>query len=237
MKMKKLFCWSVFLLLSLWVVGACASSYTIATTERLSYEWVVPSWDVVSDSANGPALTTAGITSDTDAGSVITFGGGNLGTAGQCQYNAWRFDADGGSTGDDIVYIHWLVPTNQNYVADGARLDVYWSYIDAETDGDTVVFDMAVNAIQAAAVSTTGTGDDIDTAGTAYTETNTIVANAGGIEGALLKTTLNFEVEDIAAGDWVTIKFWVDESASALASGKTVNIHKFVIKWGADNAE
>ena len=173
-------------------------TFTGGQTRRL----LIPVEDVELDSGSAPTL-------------------GQNGTAAQSQFPSLEFDADAGATGDDIVYIEWVAPAG--YVADSLRVNVYWSYDTAETDGDDVVFDMAVNAIAA--------GEVLDAAGTAFTEEDTDIVNADTTVGMLFITQLNPEVEDIVVNDYVNIKFWVDESASDLNASATCDIHYFELEW------
>lgn len=150
----------------------------------------------------------------------------DLGSDGTARINAWSFDGNG-ANGDDLVYLNWRVP--DGYVADSARLNIGWSYSNAETDNDDVVFDMTVKAV-APGTAAAG-GEAWNAAGTAFTEGDTNITNGDGDEGKLIVTQLDFEVADIAVDDLVIIKFWVDESESDLDASGTLDVHFFEIEW------
>ena len=143
----------------------------------------------------------------------------SVGTDGQAVFDALNFDATG-SDGDDLVFINWVVP--DGYTADSATLNVYWSYSDAEDAADDIEIDGTVNAVAA--------GEALDAAGTAM---DAVAATMSGDtdNDKLIKTTLDIEVEDIAVGDIVNIMFFVDESASELASSGTADVHYFEIEY------
>lgn len=136
------------------------------------------------------------------------------GTDGQAQVGALSFDADGGSTGDDLAFINWVVP--DGYIADSARLNVYYTFSTAEDAADEAQFDFAVNAVAA--------GEAVDAAGTALADQATVIADASADNGKVHVTQYNIEVEDIAVNDLVTILVSVDESASALANSGTLDV-------------
>ena len=144
-----------------------------------------------------------------------------VGTNGQAVFPALQFDADGGATGDDIAYIHWVVPAG--YVVDSARLNVYWSFSTAEDETDEAQFDFTVNAA--------GEGEAMDAAGTALADQTTVVADASADNGKMFKEQYNIEVETIAVGDLVTIEVTVDESASTLANSGTLDVTYFEVLW------
>lgn len=144
-----------------------------------------------------------------------------IGTDGQAVFDVLTFDADGGSTGDDIAYYSWVVPPG--YVTDSARLNVYYSFSDAEDAADEAQFDFAVNAVAA--------GETMDAAGTALADQTTVVSDASADNGKLHKTQYNIEVEDIVIGDLVTIEIAVDESASALSASGTLDVSYFEIEY------
>ncbi len=133
--------------------------------------------------------------------------------------NVWqvlRFDGDGGSTGDNHVYIPWHVP--DGYVTDSGRLNFMWSCESAETAGDAAVFNLNVLAV--------ASSESVDAAVTAAT-TNTDVQWSGTAD-LRFTTQINFEVVDIAVDDVVYLDFSVDESASAFSD--TIDIHNFEIE-------
>lgn len=144
------------------------------------------------------------------AKATITGGTGNT-------WEALQFDADGGATGDDIVYFKWKVPSG--YVADSGRLKVQWSCESAETATDAAVFDLQYLPI--------APGEVVDAAATDISAVSD--ATWAGTADVLMETSVNFETTAIAVGDIVYFKFWVDEDASAFTD--TVDIHAFVIEW------
>ncbi|KPK42747.1 MAG: hypothetical protein AMJ65_07175 [Phycisphaerae bacterium SG8_4] len=144
-----------------------------------------------------------------------------IGTDGQANISALAFDADGGSTGDDIAFLNWTVP--DGYVADSARLNVWYSFSTAEDAADEAQFDFTVQACAA--------GEALDAAGTALADQTTVIAAGNTDNGKLHITQYNIEVEDIAVDDLVIIMVTVDESASALANSGTLDVHKFVIEY------
>ncbi len=134
--------------------------------------------------------------------------------------NVWeclQFDADGGTTGDDLCYIKWHVP--DGYVTDSARLNVVWSCESAETSGDTLTIDGAVLS-----VSSGGSVDAATTGMTAVVDTQWT-----GSADLVFTTQLSIEVTTVAVDDLVYITFFVDETASAFAD--TIDVHKLEIEW------
>lgn len=146
---------------------------------------------------------------------------GAVGTDGQCNVSALKFDADGGATGDDIAYISWLVP--DGYVVDSARLNVCYTFSAAEDAADEAQFDFTVNAVAA--------GETIDAAGTALANQTTVIADASTDNGKLHITQYNIEVEDIAVDDLVTVQILVDENVSALAASGTLDVLYLEIEY------
>lgn len=145
----------------------------------------------------------------------------DTGTDGQTNISVIAFDADGGSSGDDIAFFSWLVP--DGYVADSARLNVAYTFSTAEDAADEAQFDFTVNAV--------GAGEALDAAGTALADQSTVVGDASADNGKLHITQYNIEVEDIAVDDLVTIMVAVDESASALANSGTLDVLYFEIEY------
>lgn len=143
------------------------------------------------------------------------------GTDGQANISVIAFDADGGSTGDDLAYISWLVP--DGYVVDSARLNVAYTFSTAEDAADEAQFDFTVNAVAA--------GETLDAAGTALADQATVVTDASADNGKLFISQYNIEVEAIAVDDLVTIEIAVDESASALANSGTLDVLYFEIEY------
>lgn len=144
-----------------------------------------------------------------------------FGTDGQTQIGALSFDADGGSTGDDIAFISWAVP--DGYVTDSARLNVAYTFDTAEDAADESQFDFAVNAAAA--------GEALDAAGTALADQATVIADASTGAGKLYITQYNIEVEEIAVDDLVTIKIAIDESASAMSASGTLDVLYLEIEY------
>ncbi len=145
----------------------------------------------------------------------------SIGTTAQAQFDTLGFDANPDATGDDFVFINWVVPAG--YVADSGDLHVYWSHSNAEDAADEIDIDGTVNAV--------APGESLDVAGTAMTAVTSVIADASTNAGKLVKTSLDIEVEDIAVGDLVCIMFFVDESASLLAASGTADVHYFEITY------
>ncbi len=166
-------------------------------------------------------------------GNVIPDGSNPAGTIAAAGTNAqsllwnWQFDADGGTNGDDIVFLRWNVP--DGYVTDSLRLNVGWSFSDAETNDDDVVFDMTVLAV-AQGTAAAG-GDAWDAAGTVFTQGDTNLDAGAADNDKLIVTQLNPEVLTIAVDDTVIIMFWVDETASDLTASGTCDVHFFEMEW------
>lgn len=124
------------------------------------------------------------------------------------QGTAFAFDADGGSTGDDIVYLTFPVPAN--YQTDSLSIKLFWYHLDDDGGAtDSVCFDATAQSV--------AHGEDLFAAGTAMDAVYTMCTAS---DSALYVTTVNPEVETITIDDLVTIKLWVDESASQLDSGE-----------------
>jgi len=162
---------------------------------------------VILDGAAPPALTTAG--TDGVAGKNIP---------------VWAFQANAGA--DDIVTLVWNVP--DGYKTDSARLNIGWSFSDAETNDDDVTFDFAITSC--AQGTAAAAGDAWDVAGTAFTEGDTNI-DTGADADKLMVTQLNIEELTIEVDDTVLISFWVDASASDLTASETCDIHFFEIEW------
>lgn len=162
---------------------------------------------VVLDGTAPPSLTDVG----TDG-----VGGKNM--------PAWAFEGDAGA--NDLVTLVWNVP--DGYIANSGRLNVGWSYSDAETNDDDVVFDMAVTAT--AQGTAAAAGEAWDVAGTAFGEGDTNI-DTGADSDKLIVTQLNFEVLDIAVDDTVLITFWVNAATTDLDASGTCDVHFFEIEW------
>lgn len=142
------------------------------------------------------------------------------GTDAQCNISALQFAATGAAD-DDICYISWLVP--DGYVTDSARLNVCYTFSDAEDEADEAQFDFAVNAVAA--------GETLDAAGTALADQTTVITDGTADNGKLHTTQYNIEVEDIAVDDLVTVEVAVDNSASALANSGTLDVLYLEIEY------
>jgi hypothetical protein len=178
------------------------ASSGVVFTQGQTRKVLIPVEDVELDGANPPTLAQNG----TNAQFVVP---------------SLEFDADGGGTGDDIAYIHWVVP--DGYVVDSARLNVYFSHDGAENAADECQFDFTVNAVAA--------GETLDAAGTGLVDQTTVIADASASNGTLIINQYNIEVEDIAVDDFVTIEVVVDEDQSQMDASGTLDIHYFEIEW------
>jgi len=147
----------------------------------------------------------------------------DVGTDAQANISALQFAATGAAD-DDICYISWLVP--DGYVVDSARLNVCYTFSDAEDAADEAQFDFAVNAVAA--------GETLDAAGTALADQMTVITDASTGQGKLYITQYNIEVEAIAVDDLVTIEIAVDNSASALANSGTLDVLYLEIEYESD---
>lgn len=119
-------------------------------------------------------------------------------------YVVYGFDADGGSTGDDYAHLKFPIPAQ--YETDTAEIVLYWFHLD--DNGATTDSVEWIGTCQAI-----GEGEDLYAAGTALTA---VYEMCSASDSALYMTTLNIEVETIAAGDLVELKIGVDESDSQL---------------------
>lgn len=166
--------------------------------EENEWGWWVP---VSADSGASVVLRgTGGWALDSSAPPSVAVQG--------AQMLVFGFDADGGSTGDDVVYLSFPIPAQ--YETDSLRIDLYWFHLDDNgAAADTVTWDGTAQAA--------GEGEDLFAAGTAMAAVTEVCTAA---DSALYITTLNPEVETITAADLVTIKLWCDESASSLDSGE-----------------
>lgn len=148
-----------------------------------------------------------------------------LGTAGQSQISVLNFDGYS-SDSDDIAYLHLVVPTD--YKVDSMRIDLVWTHTDSDNGTETVTWIATANAVQPNA----STLEAFDAAGTSITATLTKALTATSA-GKVYKNTLNPEVEDIAAGDLLTIKLTLDASETAIDSGEHVQLIGALIRWDA----
>ena len=145
----------------------------------------------------------------------------DIGTSAQAQFDTLGFDTNPNGTGDDWVFINWIVPAG--YVTDSADLHVYWSHSTAEDLADECSIDGTVNAV--------APGEALDGAGTGMTLVASVIADASASAGTLIKTSLDIEVEDIVIGDLVCIGFFFDESACLMAASGTADVHYFEITY------
>lgn len=151
-----------------------------------------------------------------------------LGTSAQSQVRVLNFDAAAADS-DDHAYLSFVMP--QDYRADSATIELIWTHTDADNSTETVTWIAAVNAVEPSAA----TLESFDAAGTAITSTLTqelTAASAGKVE----KNILNIEVEDIAAGDLVTLKLTLDASATGLDTGEHVQLIGAELRYSVNNA-
>lgn len=118
------------------------------------------------------------------------------------------FDADGGSTGDDVVYLTFPIPAN--YAVDSLSIKLFFYHLDDNGGAtDAIVWDGTFQAV--------GSNEDLFAAGTAMDAVSTTCTNADSV---LYIATLNPEVETVDINDLCTLKLWCDESACSLDSGE-----------------
>lgn len=176
--------------------------------EENEWSWWMP---VAADSGKAMLQGIGGWALDGSAPPNVTVQGGHI--------LAFGFDADGGSTGDDVVYLTFPIPAQ--YETDSLRLDLYWFHLDDNgAITDAVSWDGTAQAV--------GTGEDLFAAGSAITA---VATTCTASDTALYITTLNPEVETIAAGDLVTIKLWCDESACSLDSGERAYLIGILVRF------
>lgn len=168
-------------------------------------------------SANDGWVASGGWTFDTSNPPSVEV----VGTAGTGQIKTFIFDADGGSTGDDICYLSFVVP--DDYETDSMELYVYFFHLDDNGGAtDTVAFDGTVQAV--------AEGEDLFAAGTGMTVAYETCAQS---DSALYVLNIDPEVEVITAGDHLTIQLFVDESASQLDSGEHVHLIGVLVEYEA----
>lgn len=175
-----------------------------------------------------PWVSTAGQTksviytiTDVELDGTVSPGVTSIGTTAQARFDTLGFDSDTGVTGDNWVFINWIVPAG--YITDSADLHVYWTHSNAEDAADEITIDGTVNAIAA--------GEAIDAVGTGMAAVASVIADASASAGKMVKTSLDIEVEEIVIGDLVCIGFFVDESASLMAASGTADVHYFEITY------
>jgi len=155
------------------------------------------------------SLTTTGVQG---SGGWFLPSANSAGVTNQNFFRTLTFDADGGTTGDDIAYLTFVCP--DDYETDSMELYLYWFHLDDDgAAADEVTFDGTVNAIADA--------EDCLGAGTGMTAVADVAASS---DSALYIVNLDPEVETITAGDLVVIQIFVDESASSLDSGELVRL-------------
>lgn len=131
---------------------------------------------------------------------------------------AWGFEADGSGT-DDQVFLTFPVP--QDYEPDTGDIYLYWFHLDDDgAAADGVTWDGTVQAV--------GEGEDLFAAGTGMTAVEEICAQS---DSALYITGLDIEVEDIAAGDLLTLTIFCDVSASELDAGENAHLIGVMFRW------
>ena len=168
-------------------------------------------------------LTGNAVTVDDSVGPTF----GVIGTSARSQVNVWGFDANPNAGTDDHVYLRWRVP--DGYKTDSAKLNITFSYSDAETDGDDVDFDFTVKVLTPGSGAAGGTY--WDAVGVAGDHVDVDLVNGDGDEGTLMEQQINIEITAIAVDDEILIDFWVDEDQCDLATSGTVDIHVFEIEW------
>jgi hypothetical protein len=168
-----------------------------------------------------------GVPGDDSTGGAWALDGTNpptvelFGTDGSCVMWTLGFDADGGSSGDDVAYLTFPCP--DDYETDSMELYFYWLHLDDNgATTDSVEWVGAVNAV--------ADGEDIMAAGTAMTA---VYDMASAADSALYIVNLDPEVEAIVAGDLITIEISVDESDSQLDSGELAHLIGVKVTWEA----
>jgi hypothetical protein len=213
------------------VDGGTASEITIHNDQGNtadSIELVSDAGGITLNGAVGGVVFTAGQTksiifmpNDVKLDGTVPPGTTDIGTSAQAQFDTLGFDANPNATGDDWVFINWIVPAG--YIVDSADLHCYWSHSTAEDAADECVIDGTVNAV--------APGEALDAAGTGMAAVTSVIADASASAGTLIKTSLDIEVEDIAVGDLVCIGFFFDESACLMAASGTADVHYFEITY------
>ncbi len=151
-----------------------------------------------------------------------------LGTNAQALVKVLNFDAYSTDT-DDEVFLGFVMPSD--YKVDSASLILVWAHTDANNGADeAIVWDADVNAVEPGA----STAEAFDAAGTAVTAVSVDVAAASA--GKVYKTTLDIEVEAIAALDLVTVHLWVDASACEIDTGEHVQLLGAYLQYSAKEA-
>jgi len=145
-----------------------------------------------------------------------------FGTDGTAKFTTFGFEADQSGT-DDVAYLTFPCP--DDYEANSMELYLYWFHLeDAGAATDTVEWQGAVNAV--------ANGEDLMVGGTALTA---IKAVATAIDSALYITNIDPEVEDIVAGDLITVELSVDVSDSDLDTGENAHLLGVKVTWEAED--
>ena len=134
---------------------------------------------------------------------------------------AFGFDADGGSTGDDVVYLSFVCP--DDYETDTMELYLYFYHLDDDGGAaDVVVWDGTVDAI--------GSAETLFGSGTAMTAVSTTCTAS---DSSLYIANLDPEVETIASGDLIFVQIFADESACTLDSSERAYLIGVLVEWEA----
>ena len=126
------------------------------------------------------------------------------------QWPVYGFDADGGTTGDDIVYLEFVIPAD--YEVGSLELYFYWFVTEkAAAATDEVEWNASVHVM--------GSADTLVQTDSSITA---IAAVTTAKDSNLYITNMDPETSDIVytAGDLVRLKVWVDESDSGIGSGE-----------------
>lgn len=169
--------------------------------------WIPVDWD--SGGATATGLWSSG---------AWNFGADNFPTMDwsgtEPAFKTLGFDAGAGSV-DDSAWVSFMCPAN--YKDDTMELYLYGFHLDDTSPiTDSLVIQGTVNAITAGDLTNMWADG---TAMTAYADVLTNVSYTSGTTDSCLHIfNMDPEVENIDAGDWVNILFYVDESRSDLAS-------------------
>jgi len=147
-------------------------------------------------------------------------------------YKVFGFDADGGSSGDDTVFVSFPCPAN--YKDDTMEIFLYIFHMDdngAITDSLVIGGSVAVFAT----ASTDSTVDIWDT-GTAMTAYADVIGISGpgsdtSADSMLHIINLDPEVVDIDPSDWIKVMIYFDESRCDLDSGEECYLYAIRVTW------
>jgi hypothetical protein len=240
MKGKRIF-WVFFSLLAslslvyvAWAASGDLQTLTIQSTGEEAYR-VTNTGGIVASGT--PNFTNGVVRRDQITGTSLIFDSmypptltPNYGMHDFAQVKKVSFDADGGSTGDDVVYAAWKVPNG--YIKDTATLNIDWSYSVPENNSAAVNFEICVRsaAVTATSSSSAPDGEAWRTATTAFGE-KTIYLVSGSNPDEMYRTSFDIELVDIEVNDMVLIKQWVDESASSLANSGKVDVFNYEVEY------